>query len=145
LPQARAIADISQGAALFKAYARYFDFNGRSTRTEFWKYYSFYIILMFLAGVLDSVFDPIEVFSYDLPLFKSIVFCLNIVPLVSCAVRRLHDTGRSGWRIWILLVLVVGEIVLLYWLAQPSSPEANRYRPSTDAEGAAQPEAIASS
>ncbi len=49
------------------------------------------------------------------------------VPNMALAVRRLHDTGRSGW--WLLLMLVpfVGPLVLLYWYVQPSEDGPNHF------------------
>ena len=41
--------------------------------------------------------------------------------------RRLHDTGRSGWWYWILLVPCVGFIVLIVFLAQDGEPYPNAY------------------
>jgi uncharacterized membrane protein YhaH (DUF805 family) len=51
-----------------------------------------------------------------------------ILPLIAAAVRRLHDTGRSGW--WLLLFLtVIGNIWLIWWLARPSQGKKNRHGP----------------
>ena len=51
------------------------------------------------------------------------------LPLLAVAVRRLHDVGRSGWFVLLGLIPVVGELVLLYFLVQPSQPESNAYGP----------------
>jgi uncharacterized membrane protein YhaH (DUF805 family) len=50
-----------------------------------------------------------------------------LLPNMALAVRRLHDTGRSGW--WLLLMLVpfVGPLVLLYWYVQPSEEGPNQF------------------
>jgi uncharacterized membrane protein YhaH (DUF805 family) len=42
-------------------------------------------------------------------------------------VRRLHDTGRSGWWLLLMLVPLVGPLVLLYWYVQPSEEAPNPY------------------
>jgi uncharacterized membrane protein YhaH (DUF805 family) len=54
-----------------------------------------------------------------------------MVPYVAVAVRRLHDTDRSGW--WLLLVFVpLGNIVLLIWFCLPSTWGPNRFGPMPD-------------
>ncbi|MFS8035548.1 DUF805 domain-containing protein [Xanthobacter sp. AM11] len=55
------------------------------------------------------------------------------LPFLAAGVRRLHDTGRSGW--WQLLWLTVLGIVLLsYWMAQPSQSGPNQYGEEPEAD-----------
>ena len=42
------------------------------------------------------------------------------------AVRRLHDTGHSGWMPLVSLVPLFGLLILLVWLSTASDPDANR-------------------
>jgi len=42
-------------------------------------------------------------------------------------VRRLHDTDRTGWWYWIILIPVVGIILMLVWLASRGTRGDNRY------------------
>ena len=59
------------------------------------------------------------------------LFALFIfLPSIAVFVRRLHDTGRSGWWFWILLVPLVGLIVILVFLCTDSQEEVNQYGPS---------------
>jgi uncharacterized membrane protein YhaH (DUF805 family) len=48
----------------------------------------------------------------------------TFLPSLAAAVRRLHDTGRSGW--WLLLNFIpfIGFIIVLVLLAQESKEEA---------------------
>jgi uncharacterized membrane protein YhaH (DUF805 family) len=49
-----------------------------------------------------------------------------LLPTIAVGVRRLHDTGRSGW--WMLLTLTcVGIIILIVWMASAGEKEANKY------------------
>jgi uncharacterized membrane protein YhaH (DUF805 family) len=49
-----------------------------------------------------------------------------IIPNLSLAARRLHDTGRSGWnQLW--AITIIGLIPLLYWYCSKSSDEGNRF------------------
>ncbi|WP_157856646.1 DUF805 domain-containing protein [Streptomyces galbus] len=56
-----------------------------------------------------------------------------IVPMLSVSVRRLHDTGKSGWRMLVALIPAVGPILYLVSMTVDSSPGANRYGPSLKA------------
>lgn len=55
---------------------------------------------------------------------------LFIVPMLSVSVRRLHDTGKSGWRMLIALIPVVGPVLYLAGMTVDSAPGANQYGPS---------------
>lgn len=104
------------------------NFSGRTRRSGYW-----YVIL---ANFLISLALSIIVFAVDafgaLPNFYQLVV---LIPSIALGVRRLHDTGRSGW--WYLLVLtVIGSIVLLVWFCQDSAPD-NKYGPSPKGYSAA--------
>jgi len=45
-----------------------------------------------------------------------------LLPNLAVLVRRLHDSGRSGWWILIALVPLIGAIVLLVFTLQGSDP-----------------------
>jgi uncharacterized membrane protein YhaH (DUF805 family) len=59
----------------------------------------------------------------------SLSFLANFLPSISVLVRRLHDTGRSGWWYWIALVPLVGPILLLIWLCTRGTFGGNEYGP----------------
>ncbi len=109
----------------------YANFNGRAGRQEFWMFMLFsfliYIAFMILSVVLGFISEKL-VF---IPSILMMVFALGIlVPSIAVGVRRMHDTGRSGW--WVLTVLIpfVGGIVYLILCVLPSQPEENIYGPS---------------
>ena len=58
------------------------------------------------------------------------LFLGAVVPGLAVAVRRLHDTGRSGWWVLISFVPFVGAILLLVFACQDSQPGSNQYGPS---------------
>ena len=108
--------DFIQAVQLF--FRRYTDFNGRSTRAEYW----WVALFMLIVSIVLAFFGNIG--QYTSYLFSLV--CL--VPGIALAVRRLHDVGRSGW--WYLIALTgIGCLVLLYWFVQPSGP-ANEYGPN---------------
>ncbi|WP_371154268.1 DUF805 domain-containing protein [Jannaschia sp. 2305UL9-9] len=62
---------------------------------------------------------------------------LMILPLfshLSVMVRRLHDSGRSGWWYWIILIPIVGPILLLIFLVVPGEVYRNRFGPGRQAD-----------
>ena len=60
------------------------------------------------------------------------------IPSVAVLVRRLHDTGRSGWLILLSFVPVIGGILLLVFVCQDGTPGPNQYGESPKAEHSAE-------
>ncbi|WP_028927203.1 DUF805 domain-containing protein [Pseudonocardia acaciae] len=108
-----------------KVLRQYADFNGRARRTELWMFALFNVIAMLVLGIIDAVaglkIDP------GFGVLGSIYSLAVLVPGLAVSVRRLHDTGRSGWWILLGLVPIVGGIVLLVWYCTPGKPENNRW------------------
>ncbi len=101
------------------ALKKYAVFNGRARRKEFWMYYLFYVIFMIVASLIDAALGSV---------FVSCLYLLGmLVPTLSLYIRRLHDTGRSGWWFLISLVPVIGGLVLLYFLVCDGGLEDNQY------------------
>ena len=111
---------------------KYADFSTRASRKEFWSFALFYWFLclaMFMISILVDV-----VFEHSFQMFRLmvgvsvIIALLLMVPPYAVCVRRLHDTGRSGW--WILLYFIpyIGAIALLIMLCRKSD-EDNKYGP----------------
>ena len=108
---------------------KYAKFSGRATRSEFWFFYLFNLIISWLAFGFLTVALMASDFWASMLVFALMVLYLIVffVPNISVAVRRLHDIGRSGW--WSLLGLVpyVGGIVLLVFFILDSQPCDNRF------------------
>ena len=97
----------------FKNYA---NFSGRSRRSEYWYAYLFAIILNTLFGMI-------------LPDLAWILTLALFVPNLSIAIRRLHDTGKSGWYYLWTLLPIAGIIILLIRLCKDSEGD-NQWGPS---------------
>ena len=98
------------------AFKNYANFDGRATRTQYWMYILVYVIIAVILAVLDNVLGTG---------FLGLVFSLvMLVPSISIAARRLHDMGRSGWWQLIVLIPLVGSIVLLVFLVQPTREDS---------------------
>ena len=111
--------------AVRSAFARWCTFSGRAGGTEYWWFVLFGVIVFGLAWLFDHAF-----FGRD-ALFWAICTLVFLIPYSAVAVRRLHDTNRSGW--WKLLAFVpLGNILLLIWFCLPSTPGPNRFGPMPD-------------
>lgn len=110
--------------AVKSVYSNYVGFQGRARRSEYWWWYLFYIIAYIVVVMVDQA-------VFGEPSILSGLFVLaNILPALAVGVRRLHDTGRSGWWLLIALIPLVGVIVLIIFYVQDSQPGVNKYGPN---------------
>jgi uncharacterized membrane protein YhaH (DUF805 family) len=101
-------------------FERYAVFEGRAGRAEYWWF--------FLANILISVVLQALARGAGALVILSFAYSLALlIPGLAVAVRRLHDTNKSGWWILISLVPFVGIIVLIVFLATEGDPGANQY------------------
>lgn len=98
-----------------------FDFRGTLARRQFWVYVSITLWLYIVCAAVD-VFLLNEVAPFPF-LLTAIFSVLNFVPAVAAMVRRLHDTSRSGWWLSVMLIPVVGQILMITYLAQRTTAE----------------------
>lgn len=101
---------------------KYAVFTGRARRREYWMFFLVNFIVGLVLAVIGRVLD-LEILQY---LYSLAV----LLPGLGVAVRRLHDTGRSGWWLLISLVPLIGAIVLLVFLVSDSQPDTNQYGPN---------------
>ncbi len=108
---------------------KYATFSGRARRSEYWWWYLFVTIVFVVAGILDRAvgltYSDVTLGGGWIATIAGIVF---LVPNLAVAVRRLHDTGRTGWWLLIGLVPVIGFFVLLYFFVLDSEND-NQYGP----------------
>lgn len=135
------------GQSIQTVYSKYVTFSGRASRSEFWWFHLFYVVIVglpisFISETLDNIWSAI-----------------NFLPAIAVACRRLHDIDRSGW--WQVLPLaglplilieildggfaadwfssplfLIGAaisavlyILLIVWYATDSTPGENRFGP----------------
>lgn len=109
---------------------KYFDFNGRAHRTEFWMYILVYVVIAIVLAVIDRVagltFGPGDAYG-----ILSIIFSLALLlPTLGVGARRLHDTGKSGWLqvlLFIPCVNIIGIIVLIIIWAMDGNAGPNAH------------------
>jgi uncharacterized membrane protein YhaH (DUF805 family) len=106
-----------------KAWKKYAEFSGRSPRKDFWMFILGHIVVAIVLSVIASTSEQL---MWVMPLYGLAV----LLPALGLAVRRLHDTGHSGWWLLIGLVPLVGSIVLIVFYATDSQPGSNKYGPN---------------
>ena len=135
----------------FDVLKRYWDFNGRTARKEFWMFalittiISIALMIVDLTDVLGTQIvlhqwapiggdpaagiDPTTVRPLEIGLLQNIYTLAVFLPSLGIAVRRLHDTGRSGWWWLMNFICCVGWIVLLVFYVTRGTEGDNKYGP----------------
>lgn len=111
--------------AIQAGFRNYVNFNGRASRSEYWYWVLFVIIVGLVAGVIDvatvgnAQFGPVG----------SLTSLGLLLPNIGISVRRLHDLDKTGWFILLVLIPLVGAIILLIWFVQRGTVGGNQYGP----------------
>ena len=104
----------------FRTLKKSIQFWGRTERLEFFLFWSLH--LAFCLGMLWI--------DYALNLMGKALISYLIITLPAClsiTIRRLHDTGKTGFWVVIMLLPIVGWIILLWMLLQNGSSHHNRF------------------
>ena len=105
-------------------FSKYKTFSGRASRSEFWWFFLFVLIINFFATAIDVLIFNFSFSDYGVTfiLFNIII----LLPQLSVAVRRLHDINKSGK--WYLIILTgIGSLFLFYWFTRKSINENNKF------------------
>jgi uncharacterized membrane protein YhaH (DUF805 family) len=121
---------MSFGAAVKSVLSKYVGFTGRARRSEYWWFFLFTILVSIVTAVLDNALGLNFVDGSSTGFIGTVVSLALLLPGLAVAVRRLHDTDRTGWWLLIALVPVVGAIVLIVFFVLDGTPGANRFGPS---------------
>lgn len=105
---------------------RYAVFDGRARRKEYWYFVLFNTIIYVVLTVIDVLTGSYSQ-EAGMGLLGGVYTLAILLPSIAVAVRRLHDTGRSGWWLLIALVPLIGAIVLLVFTVQDSNPGQNEF------------------
>lgn len=114
--------------AVRTCFSKYVGFSGRGRRSEFW----YFVLFTFLVGIVTSILDAVLGTGYDDTtggLVNTLGSLVLFLPSLAVGVRRLHDTGRSGWWILIGIIPIVGWILLIVWYCTDTKPGDNQYGP----------------
>lgn len=114
--------------AVLKKYA---EFSGRARRREYWLFALFNLLITMALAFVDGATGLMHETGYGL--LSGLYTLAILIPGIAVSVRRLHDTGRSGWWLFIGLVPLIGAIVLLVFMLLDSHPGDNEYGPNPKA------------
>jgi len=116
-------------SAIKSGFRHYVTFRGRASRSEFW-YWTLFAVIMAIAGAIaDNALIESETGLYA-PLISLVLF----LPGLAISIRRLHDIDRTGW--WELICFtVIGIILLIVWACFKGTSGPNRFGPDPLAAG----------
>lgn len=103
-------------------FRKYASFKGRATRSEYWWFWAFYVVLYSIPALLSAFFMA----EYESELagicstITTIVALGLFLPLLAVQVRRNHDAGKSGW----FVLVPVYNLILMF---MPSEPNENKW------------------
>ena len=110
------------------ALRRYAQFDGRSRRREYWSFvvvnWVIPVVAALVAGLLGRILGGL------IGALVGLYALATIIPHLAVTVRRLHDTGRSGWWFFITFVPLIGWIWLIVLMLLDSEPGDNQYGPN---------------
>ena len=101
----------------------YCNFEGRAPRSEYWWF------TLLVTSVLDGFLGTYTVTSSGETIgFINLIFLLAmLLPSIAVAVRRLHDTDRSGWFYLLIFIPIIGPVVLIVFFIQQGTNGGNRF------------------
>ncbi|MFF4506178.1 DUF805 domain-containing protein [Streptomyces sp. NPDC001401] len=108
-----------------EALKKYAVFSGRARRKEYWMYTLFVVVIY---AVLIGIGIGAKVTA--VLALAGIFYVAILLPSLAVSVRRLHDTGHSGWWILFGIVPIAGPITLLVFQCSDSQPGVNKYGPN---------------
>lgn len=109
-----------------KVLMQYANFKGRARRKEYWMFFLFHVIFGIVLMTLDQVIGINFGESSYGPLY--LIYTLAVfIPTIAAMVRRLHDTGKTGWMGLVILIPLIGIIWWIILMVKDSNPGANQY------------------
>ncbi|MGF1661339.1 MAG: DUF805 domain-containing protein [Kineosporiaceae bacterium] len=116
---------------------KYAVFTGRARRSEYWWFALFLFLLQIVTSIVDNVAGTtVGEGVTGTGVITSLVGLALLLPSLGVQIRRLHDTGRSGWWVLIGLIPLVGAIVLIVFSVQDGHPGENAHGPNPKGLGA---------
>jgi uncharacterized membrane protein YhaH (DUF805 family) len=144
-------AQVGMGEALSRYFSNYAEFTGRSNRGEFW----WALLAVVLIGIGLTMADRVLLSGITWEPLSTLWSLVTLLPSLALAVRRLHDTDRSGWWVagptflWFAAILALWSaiasgggigltllfviasalftVVLIVWYCQRGEPRPNRF------------------
>jgi uncharacterized membrane protein YhaH (DUF805 family) len=106
---------------------KYAVFTGRARRKEYWMFTLCNILVIIALAMIEVALDIAPYSSRSV--LGDLYTLAVLLPTVGVGIRRLHDTGRSGWWLLLAFVPIVG-LVLIACFAEDGQAGANKYGPN---------------
>lgn len=111
-----------------KVLGQYVDFAGRARRKEYWMFTLVSVVISIVLAIIDSA-----LFEFQIGVLGLLYSLAVLLPTLAVSVRRLHDTGRTGWWVLIALIPIIGTIVLIVFMVMDGERHPNAYGPDPKA------------
>lgn len=99
------------------------NFSGRARREEYW----YYSLAVFVISAILSVLSKAGIVGVIFSIVSFLFSLCILIPGIAVSVRRLHDTGRSGWWLLLCLIPLIGSIVLLVFMVTEGQKGENKW------------------
>ena len=113
---------------------RMFDYQGVASRSQYWIPWLINLIITTILGVIArtvlnsiSTYEGLNGAAFLGFLLIFITLIISIATFI-CAIRRLHDSNKSGFLVLLNLIPIIGGIIVLIFLLLPTQKEYNRWR-----------------
>lgn len=110
----------------------FLNFSGRARRSEYWYFFLFNFVVQLLLSRSSLIFDILLPTKMALGLARVLVSIYSLIvflPALAVLVRRLHDTGKSGWYLLWNLLPGIGTLIVVIRLLRDGDPGVNSYGP----------------
>ena len=117
--------------AIKVCFSKYATFSGRARRSEFWWFYLLGVILnMVFSRLLALAATADAIFYISCAIILCVIGLILFIPMLAAWVRRLHDVGKSGHLLWLILLCGIGGLVPLIMCISDGQPGENQYGPN---------------
>ncbi len=106
--------------AVKSVYTNYVNFKDRSGRGEYWWFILFYFIAIIVLSLVEGLLGMTGILS-------NLFGLASLIPSLAVSVRRLHDTGHSGWWVLLNLIPLIGFIILIIMSYAKPGEGPNKY------------------
>lgn len=106
-----------------KMFRNYVNFGGYTSRSDFWKAFGINTLIYIILSVVSN-FSGQE--NGILNLIFSLYYLITVLPILAMTIRRLRDAGKNIANLLWGFVPLIGQIVLIIKLIQPSLEENDR-------------------
>ena len=107
------------GESLSTCFKKYFVIQGRASKSEFWWFQLLWSASFFIMFIFEGS-EPVTYFFYG-------IIVIIFIPLFTVGVRRLHDTGKSGFYYFWSLVPFIGSLIVLAFMLGDGTKGRNQY------------------